>query len=511
MNVANLLAESARRAPRSVAWSFGDRRATYAEFTERTRELAAGLRALGLEPGDRVLLCLPNRPELAETLLATVWAGLVTVPVNWHLHPREVRYIVEQSGARAVLVADETDAVIDALPATGEGPLILHADGSRGTALGSVTAPAGELRSPATVEPDQPAWLFYTSGTTGRPKGACLSHRNLLAMTLNYYADIDPVAEGSVFAHAAPLTHGSGLYLLPALGRAAANVIFDAPAFDTELFLAFLAREHATHIAFLAPTMLRRLLDSPALGATDLSALRGIAVGGAPLYQADLSKARAALGPIITQIYGQGEAPMTITVMPAGETGSLAEERLGSCGRPFVGVQVRLLDPSGAEVPAGELGEVCVRGDVVMSGYWQNPDATAKAVRGDWLYSGDVGYLDADGYLYLTDRAKDVIITGGTNVYPREVEEVLLTHPGVAEVAVVGVPDDDWGESVKAFVVTETGAAGAAVTGESLIAHVRAHLASFKKPRQVEFVPSLPKNATGKILKRELQQTRART
>jgi acyl-CoA synthetase (AMP-forming)/AMP-acid ligase II len=264
MNVAWLLAHSARREPHAAAWKFGSRSATYGELAGKVRRLAVGLRAQGLKPGDRVVLCLPNRPELVETLLATLWAGMVAVPVNWHLHPEEVRYIIGQCGARAVVVSDATGPVIGALPADAARPMIVHADSGDGIHLESLAlSAAAETGGPAEVASSQPAWLFYTSGTTGRPKGAALSHRSLLAMTLNYYADVDPIAPGSVLAHAAPLTHGSGLYLIPAIGRAAANVISDAATFDAAGFLALLGRERATHIAFLAPTMLRRLIDTP--------------------------------------------------------------------------------------------------------------------------------------------------------------------------------------------------------------------------------------------------------
>ena len=512
MNVACLLSESARRSPEAPAWKFGDCGATYAELAGRVGRIAAGLRTRGLAPGDRVVVCLPNRPELLEVLMATLWAGLVTVPVNWHLHPEEVSYIVGQCGARAIVLSDATAAVTDALPAGEARPVVIHADHGHagpgaGASLEELALSPVRPGDPADVEPGQAAWLFYTSGTTGRPKGATLSHRSLLAMTLNYYADVDPIRPGSVLAHAAPLTHGSGLYLIPAIGRAAANVISDVPTFDAASFLGLIERERATHVAFLAPVMLRRVLDSPRLAGTDLSALHSILVGGAPLYKADLEEAQDRLGPVITQIYGQGEAPMTITVMPAAESAAFGGVRLGSCGRPFTGVQVRIAGAQdSSEAPPKELGEVCVRGDVVMNGYWNNPEATAAALHEGWLRTGDVGYLDSGGYLHLTDRVKDVIITGGSNVYPREVEEVLLTHPGVSEAAVVGIPDPEWGESVAAFVVTRPGAQeDPAVSAEALVQHVRDHLASFKKPRTITFVPELPKNATGKFLKRQLR------
>jgi acyl-CoA synthetase (AMP-forming)/AMP-acid ligase II len=311
-------------------------------------------------------------------------------------------------------------------------------------------------------------------------------------MTRAYHADLDPVAPSSCYLHAAPLTHGSGLYLLPATARGATHVIATGRSFVPADYLALIEKHGVSHAAFLAPTMLARLVRDPALRDHDLTGLRSIVVGGAPLYQEDLRAAVAAFGPIVTQMYGQGEAPMTITVMPAAD----ALDHPGSCGRPFTGMEVRTAEPD---------GEVLVKGDVVMTGYWDNPGATADTIVDGWLRTGDVGHLDPDGYLHLTDRAKDVIITGGSNVYPREVEEVLLTHPAVGEAAVIGIPDPDWGEAVRAFVVRSRNAADATVTADDLIGFCRTRLASFKKPRSVVFVDELPKNATGKILKRELR------
>jgi acyl-CoA synthetase (AMP-forming)/AMP-acid ligase II len=481
-----------------LAWTFGDRARSYGQLGERVAALAGGLTRSGLTPGDRVVLVLPNSPALVEVLLASMWAGLVAVPLNWHLHPQEVSYVIEHCGASAVLVAEPTRAVLEVVPA---GVLVIRADDR-----GEVDLPLDGVGLPiAHRAPEDPAWLFYTSGTTGRPKGATLSHRNLMAMTLNYYSDIDPVAPASVFAHAAPLTRGSGLYLLPAIGRGAHNVISAAPSFDADGFLALLAEYGATHATFLAPTMLKRLLTDADPRSHDLSRLRSIVVGGAPLYREDLRAAIAAFGPIITQIYGQGESPMTITVAAPMSRAEVEAARgsMISCGRAFTGVEVQVVDADNNPLPAGVDGEVCVRGDVVMQGYWNDPVATAAAIRGGWLCTGDIGHLDAGEQLFLTDRAKDVIITGGSNVYPREVEEVLLAHPDVREVAVIGLPDEQWGESICACVVP---VAADRWDPDGLLSHCRANLASFKKPRHLVPLDELPKSAAGKILKRVLRE-----
>ncbi|WIX98297.1 long-chain fatty acid--CoA ligase [Amycolatopsis mongoliensis] len=496
MNIGTFLERGAKRNSGAPAIVFGDRVLGYPSLIDRVGRLAAGLRELGLARGDRVLLLMPNCPELVECLWACFRGGFVAVPVNWHLHPDEVGYIVDDSVASAVVLSEATAHVAGTL---GGGVRVIQVG-----AVGA-TAKVCEYESvfadhPAPVadtQADDAAWLFYTSGTTGKPKGAVLTHRNLTAMSRAYQHDLDAVPDGSVHLHAAPLTHGSGLYLVPTTDRGATHVIAPGTSFSPSGYLDLIERHHVTHATFLAPTMLNRLVAQAA--ARDLTSLRSIVVGGAPLYQEDLHRATAAFGPIITQMYGQGEAPMTITVMPADE----ALSRPGSCGRPFSTVDVRIRDVDGRPVAPGADGEVQVKGDVVMREYWHNPDATRRTLEDGWLRTGDIGHFE-DGYLYLTDRAKDVIITGGSNVYPREVEEVLLRHPAVREAAVIGVPDPDWGESVRAFVVAS------GVTASELIEYCATRIASFKKPRSVYFVDELPKNATGKILKRELRHTSTR-
>jgi fatty-acyl-CoA synthase len=487
VNIARLLDDGMARAGDRLALVQGARALTYRELGDRVARLAAGFAGLGLRRGDRIVLLMPNRPELVESLWAAFHGGFVAVPVNWHLHPDEVDYIVRHCRAAAVVVSDETAAATRTLP---DAVRVVRVARDYEDVLAPEPSPAVDTTA------DDPAWLFYTSGTTGRPKGATLTHRNLAAMSDAYLLDLDPVADGSSYLHAAPLTHGSGLYLLPSTARGATQVIAPGTSFSARDFVALVEEHQITHAAFLAPTMLRRVVDEARGRTLPSPSLRSVVVGGAPLYQEDLRAAVGVLGPIVVQMYGQGEAPMTITVMPAAE----ALGHPGSCGRAFHGVQIRIADPDGEPVPDGGDGEVLVRGDVVMRGYWDNPDATAATMAQGWLHTGDIGHLDG-GYLHLTDRAKDVIITGGSNVYPREVEEVLLTHPAVREAAVVGVPDPEWGESVRAFVV----AAGDPTPGE-LIQYCRDRLASFKKPREVILVTELPKNAAGKILKRELRR-----
>jgi acyl-CoA synthetase (AMP-forming)/AMP-acid ligase II len=352
------------------------------------------------------------------------------------------------------------------------------------------------------VASDTPAWLFYTSGTTGRPKGATLSHGNLLEMVMACLANVTDYRSSDVVLHAAPLTHGAGLYALAATARGACHLVPPSPPFDPAGTLETIGRRRATVVSFVTPTMVRLLLDAAASGSLDLGSLRAIVYGGGPMYAADLRRAQATFGLILTQIYGLGETPMTVTYLPATVPAREAEQ-LASVGIAHPNVEMRLLDEAGADVPIGGMGEVCVRSAAVMLGYWNDAEATGDVIKEGWLHTGDLGRLDDSGYLYLLDRKKDLIVSGGSNIYPREVEEVLIAHPAVAAVAVIGTPDRHWGESVHAVVVLEP---GATATAAELIAFCESRIASYKKPKSVEFVSELPVSGVGKILKRELRE-----
>jgi long-chain acyl-CoA synthetase len=352
---------------------------------------------------------------------------------------------------------------------------------------------------------DDPAWLFYTSGTTGRPKGATLTHGNLLMASLSYYADIGPVAAEDCVLHAAPLSHGSGLYGLPHVAKGATSVFPESGALDGPELLSLLGRWKGMSF-FAAPIMVTRLAGDPALTGADLSGLKTIVYGGAPMYLADLEQALETFGPRLSQIYGQGETPMTITGLSMADHADRDhprwQARMQGVGFPRTDVEVRVVDLDGRQLPPGEPGEVVVRGRVVMAGYWNQPEETAETLRGGWLHTGDVGSFDDDGFLTLHDRSKDLIISGGMNIYPREVEEALMTHPGVRSVAVVGRHDPEWGESVVAFVVVDD----PAPTAEDLDRTCLERIARYKRPKEYHFVEALPTNNYGKVLKRELRQ-----
>ena len=497
-NLAALLFDVARRLPDRPAVSDDRSSRTYGELAERVARLAGGLRAQGLAPGDRVLLSLENCGEFVELLFGCWAAGLCAVPANARLHPREVEFIAENSGAR-LLVA--TPVLAEALaPVAGA---VASLDRIIATRSADYEGLFGEPLGASPRQPTDSAWLFYTSGTTGRPKGAMLTHRNLAFMSQCYYADVDQVDERDTHLLAAPVSHGAGLYALPFLLKGAHQIVL--PHLDVGAILDMIAR-HPRVSMFAAPTMLTRLVHAPDVAAAAIANLRTIYYGGGPMYVADLERALDIFGPRLYQLYGQGESPMTIT----GLAQRLHErdhphwyDRLASCGYARSGVLVRVVDDQDRDLPAGEIGEVITKSDCVMDGYWQNPAANAETLRGGWLHTGDLGSMDADGLLTLRDRSKDMIISGGSNIYPRQIEEVLLRHPDVVEASVVGRPHPDWGEEVVAFLVARRGAAVAVAELDRLCLD---HVARFKRPRDYQFVEALPKNNYGKVLKTELRR-----
>jgi acyl-CoA synthetase (AMP-forming)/AMP-acid ligase II len=401
-----------------------------------------------------------------------------------------------------------TPALADALAPLASAVETLDAVISTRTAEYDALISKSKPALPEVGDPTDRAWLFYTSGTTGRPKGAVLTHRNLLFMSQCYYADIDRLDERDTHLLAAPVSHGAGLYALPFLLQGAHQIVL--PHFEVPAILdAIAGHEHVSF--FAAPTMLTRLVHAPEVPGADLENLKTIYYGGGPMYVADLEKALHLFGPRLYQLFGQGESPMTITGLNqrlhADSAHPRWRERLGSCGLARSGVLVKVVDDDDREVPPGEVGEVVTKSDCVMDGYWQNPEANAETLRGGWLHTGDLGSMDEDGFLTLRDRSKDMIISGGSNIYPREIEEVLLRHPDVVEASVVGRPHADWGEEVVAFVVTKP---DTEVPPKELNAALDKlcldHVARFKRPREYRFVEALPKNNYGKVLKTELRR-----
>ena len=481
----------------------------YASLCWRAAGLAAGLHSDGARPGDRIALVSRNAPQYIEALFACWWAGLIAVPVNAKLHPKELAFVLDHSGARVALVDDAWQSALAQIAA--DVPQLRSAIAFGGSEYeGLVANPSpGE---PAAVAADDAAWLFYTSGTTGRPKGVAITHGNLLAMAHCFLADVEAIAPGDAILHPAPLSHGSGLYLIPHIARGAVNVIPASGGFDPAEIVQ-LVNAWKRSLFFAAPTMLKRLVDAPALGQARLDHLKCIVYGGGPMYVEDCKAAFAALGSRIAQIYGQGESPMAITAMGrallADAVARGDDARIASVGYPQTGIDVRVAGADDRALPDGTVGEVLVRGPTVMRGYWRNAEASAQTLANGWLHTGDLGVFDGDGFLTLKDRSKDLIISGGSNIYPREVEEALLTHPDVAEVAVIGRTHPDWGEEVVACVVPRLplpDADARRAFETALDAVCLEHIARFKRPKAYVFVAELPKNNTGKVLKTALRE-----
>jgi long-chain acyl-CoA synthetase len=502
VNLSHTLFRTARRVPRAVAVIERDRiELSYEQLAGRALRLARGLAGLGVRPGGRVAILAKNCAAYVELLYACWALGAAAIPINVRLHAKEVAYILDDAESPVCFITDDADTTGIEAARAGGSTCFVDVDGPEYQAL----LKEDVLATPPAGGAAEAAWLFYTSGTTGRPKGVVLTHGNLLAMTLNYLADVDQAAPGDHLLHAAPMSHGSGLYIIPNVAAGATQVVPAARGFDPDEIRHILAWTPNVKF-FAAPTMVMRLVD--AIGdAGEPANLKSIIYGGGPMYVADSLRALDCFGRRLVQIYGQGEAPMTITVLPTedhfDDHDGRRLERLGSVGRAQTGVELTVLDGQDRPVVAGEIGEVCVRGDVVMAGYLNDPQATAAVLANGWLHTGDLGRLDERGYLTLVDRSKDLIISGGSNIYPREVEEVLLLHPAIKEAAVIGVPDAEWGESVVAAVVKKE---GHVPDVQELDLFCLEHIARFKRPKRYVFVDELPKNATGKVLKRELRE-----
>lgn len=501
LNVANNLWHRARVSPDLPAIFEGqDLIATYGEWAAHAEQLACHLeRDLGIDPGERVGIYLANQPSYLILFYAIWWAGAVAVPINAKLHASELAWIAEDSRLR--LLVTQTGTVLS----ERSGPEFREIAVDDIISRAHPGAGARPNHAPVPRAGDDLAWLFYTSGTTGRPKGAMLGHRNLAVMTAAFAQDVDQVGADDQVLYAAPMSHGAGLYNFSYVRGGAGHVVPKSRGFRADETIA-LAKAHGNIGMFAAPTIVQRLVEQARAHGYRGDGLKTIIYGGGPMLLSHLDEAVDQLGARFVQIYGQGECPMTITALPrsviADRDHPAADRRRASVGIAQAGVSVAVVDQNFAALPPGEIGEIVVGGDVVMQGYWNNPGATRSALEGGWLRTGDLGWFDVDGFLTLSDRSKDVIISGGTNIYPREVEEVLIAHPSVRDVSVFGIPDHKWGESVAVAIVA---AADSTPSQAELDAWVRSRIAAFKRPRTYMFFDELPKNAYGKIVKRALQ------
>lgn len=499
MNSASLLCRAAVEFPNRAAVAIGTKtHASYLELSARVAAIANSLIGMNeVRAGDRVAIFASNCAEYVEVLFACWWAGLVAVPINAKLHLKEVLHIVRDSQARVVFTCHKLGkmlqpALLDCVPM-----IVMGSDAY--AALKCAKSMTIVQRNPGDL-----AWLFYTSGTTGHPKGAMISHGNLMALVAGYTTDVDSIEPGDAIIHVAPMSHGSGLYILPFVGAGGVQVIPPSGAFDeAELFQ--LISAHPRSSLFAAPTIVKRMTRFAKINKPDHANLRTVVYGGSPLYYEDLVEASQYFGNRFAQIYGQGECPMTITSMRRSALSAAFDradtDYLRSVGFQFAMSDVRIKDDTGNDLPPGIVGEICVRSPAVCLGYWNNPQATATTFRDGWLYTGDLGRIAENGTLVLAGRSKEMIISGGSNIYPIEIENVLLSHPDIVEAAVIGIPDPEWGEVVVAYIVAPAVGDGFI---ECLDSYCIENMARFKRPKHYRIMDELPKNNYGKIIKRDL-------
>ena len=504
MNLGDLLTQTARRLPGHPAVRWGDLVRSWSNLNARVDAAAHRLAALGIGKGDRVLVQSRNNDAMIETQFAAFKLGAVWVPTNFRLTAAEVGWIGRASGAKALVYDAAFRGHADAVRQQSlalDVTLCIGEPRSGELAWDDAVADAGKGAFPsADVGRDDACWFFFTSGTTGQPKAAILTHGQMAFVVANHLADLVPgTTEADASLVVAPLSHGAGIHLLTQVARGACSILLGREKFEPDEVFGLIARHRVANM-FTVPTIVKRLVEDPAVDRYDHSSLRHVIYAGAPMYRADQQKALRKLGKVLVQYFGLGEVTGNITVLPARlhDADDAAQGRIGTCGYPRTGIEVRIMDDQGRELAPHETGEICCTGPAVFAGYFDNPEANAKAFRDGWFRTGDLGHVDEQGFLYITGRASDMYISGGSNVYPREIEEVLLTHPAVREVAIVGLPDPDWGEAGVAAVALVD---GAGVDAAELLAFLAGKVARYKQPRRIVFFDELPKSGYGKITK----------
>jgi fatty-acyl-CoA synthase len=508
MNLSHFVRQAAHRYGREIGFVWGNSTWTWAEIDRRVDAMSAALAAKGITVGDRVLVQAKNCNQLFESMFACFRLGAVWVPTNFRQTASEVAYLGQASGASAMIChsdfPDHATAARDAAPdirfvvSIGRSPF-----GEDYDTL--VEQHMGQEVSAASVDYDDPCWFFFTSGTTGRPKAAVLTHGQMAFVVTSHLCDLMPgTAHTDASLVVAPLSHGAGIHQLTQVARGAKSVLLSSDRFDIEEAWSLVARWRITNM-FTVPTILKMLTEHPAVDAHDHSLLRYIIYAGAPMYREDQKHALRKLGKVLVQYFGLGEVTGNITVLPAALHD--AEDRpglkLGTCGYARTAMQVSIQDDDGRELSAGETGEICVCGPAVFAGYYNNPEANSKAFRNGWFRTGDLGHMDSEDFLYITGRASDMYISGGSNVYPRETEEKMLMHPEIAEVAILGIPDKTWGEVGVAVCVLRP---DAQLDEKRLLAWMDGKVARYKLPKRVFFWDALPKSGYGKITKKIVRE-----
>ncbi len=495
-NLSSLLLNTARRLPDRPAVIQGDFVRSWGEMAARVRAAAGALAARGVSHGDRVMVHARNSPAMFETMWACWMLGAVFVPTNFRLTPAEVGYLAESSGAAWQIFDREFAGHAKAASNKNLRAQWWMEDWDE---LALFDQP---MARPADVDRDDCCWFFYTSGTTGRPKAGMLSHGQMGFVVNNHLCDLMPdTTEHDASLVIAPLSHGAGVHALSQVARGVPSILPTGERFDAAEMWALVERHRVTNM-FTVPTIVNLLCRHESVDRFDHSSLRYVIYAGAPMYRADQVHALQKLGSVLVQYFGLGEVTGNITVLPPSmhsiETNELPPN---TCGYARTGMEIAILDPDGAHLAAGETGEICARGPAVFSGYFNNPEANAKAFAHGWFHTGDLGHLDARGFLSITGRSSDMYISGGSNVYPREIEEALLTHPAIAEACVVGLPDEKWGESGVAVLVVRD---DQKINLGELLAHLKGRIASYKMPARVVVWQSLPKSGYGKVVKKDV-------
>ncbi|WP_333829089.1 acyl-CoA synthetase [Pararhodobacter sp.] len=500
MNLSHLLTESARRLGDDVGFVWGDARWSWAEMEARAGAFAAALvQEYGITRGDRVLVQSANSNQMFEAMFACWRVGGVWVPANYRLSPDDLAWLAGSSGARLLLCgaqfpehASACAPHVDATITLGEGYEAL------------IARHKGAAPAPVAVQRDDPAWFFFTSGTTGKPKAAVLTHGQLAFVVTNHLCDLMPgTGPEDASLVVVPLSHGAGIHQLAQVAHGVKTILPAGEKFDPAEVWELVARWRVSNM-FTVPTIVKLLVEHASVDQSDHSSLRYVIYAGAPMYRADQRLALEKLGPVLVQYFGLGEVTGNITVLPpAHHHPDDGQMRIGSCGFARTGMQVQIQDDQGAEMGIGETGEIAVIGPAVFAGYFNNPGANEKSFRNGWFLTGDLGHMDAQGFVYLTGRASDMYISGGSNIYPREIEEKLLLHPDLSEVAVLGVPDPVWGEVGMAVCVPR---AGAQPQAGSLLEWLTPQLARYKMPRHAVLWEGLPKSAYGKITKKMIRE-----
>ena len=507
MNLAYMLTQNARRHGERTGFIWAERRYSWREIEAKVNALAAALAAQGIAKGDRILVHSKNCDEMFWSMFAAFRLGAVWVPTNFRLMPDEVSYLATASGAKAFLCHGEFPDHAAAVKTASSTLAFIWRIGEAGafgdgTVADAIAAHADKTVEEARVDYNDPCWFFFTSGTTGRSKAAVLTHGQMAFVVTNHLSDLMPgTTEDDASLVVAPLSHGAGVHQLVQTARGVPTILLPTEKFDIAEAYRLIEAHRVTNI-FTVPTILKMLVEHPAVDKYDHSSLRYIIYAGAPMYREDQKAALHKLGAVLVQYFGLGEVTGNITVLPPGlhdpEDGPHA--RIGTCGFERTGMQVSIQDDNGRELKPFETGEICVIGPAVFAGYYDNPDANARAFRDGWFRTGDLGHVDEEGFVYITGRASDMYISGGSNIYPREVEEKILTHPAVGEVAVLGVPDPFWGEVGVAVCVAREGAKP--VSEAELAAFLAPKVPRYKMPKRFFFWDALPKSGYGKVPKR---------